>query len=79
MFLTDEAMDEFAQWQHDSAWELEPLEIPAEFDAEFEWSETDWQLTGHQFHTDYDTVEVYFPGGGIYTETVCLECNELER
>jgi hypothetical protein len=31
-YLTDEAMDEFAQWQHDTAWEFEPVEIPSESD-----------------------------------------------
>ena len=40
MFTTDEMMDEFAQWQHDSAWEFETdeFEIDTVYDCVHEFA-----------------------------------------
>lgn len=32
--MTEETMDDIAQWQHDTAWEFEPVEFPTEADVE---------------------------------------------
>lgn len=53
MFLTDETMDEFAQWQHDSAWEFE--------DDEFEIREGDMFECIHEL----DNGEVIWEDNGL--------------
>lgn len=67
-YMTDETMDEFAQWQHDSAWEFE--------DDEFEIREGDLFECVHENGEWSDHFPMFAGKFTPYSTFECFECGE---